>query len=132
MGILKSNSSNPQTPLQALSRPYQVFSKLCLLFYTSSSSLPPHHLSTLATIVTKASRRTLAQPTKPLNPARSFNERGQGLIRKLFSYSQSLYNFGVEVSLLIKTLYTEYTYKSKDDILRYFTTNLANTNRYRP
>lgn len=83
-------------------------------------------------MVGQSSRRTLAQPTRPASPARSFNERSHGLMRKIHTLSTSLSDFGVEIALLIKTPHDEFTYEPRDGMLRNFTTHLPEENRFRP
>jgi len=83
-------------------------------------------------MVAQGSKRTLAQATKPQDPARTFNERGQGIMRKLHTYKESLSSFGVEVGLLIRTPYVEFVYETQDNMIRDFNADVAENNRYRP
>ncbi|KAJ4288319.1 hypothetical protein N0V88_007357 [Collariella sp. IMI 366227] len=83
-------------------------------------------------MVSQSSQRTLAQPTQPADPARSFNERSHGLMRKIHTLTTALSDFGVEIALLINTPYVEYTYESTDGMLRDFNTELPEENRFRP
>jgi len=83
-------------------------------------------------MVGQSSQRTLAQPTRPADPARSFNERSQGIMRKIHTLTTALSDFGVEVALLVKTPYVEFTYESEEHMLRNFNTNLPEENRFRP
>ncbi|KAB5513533.1 hypothetical protein GE09DRAFT_1162199 [Coniochaeta sp. 2T2.1] len=92
-----------------------------------------YHLLTPSSImVAQSSKRTLALPTNPRDPARSFNERSQGVMRKLLTFSESLSPFGVEVGLLIRTPHAEFVYETKDDMIRNFSSVVAEDNRYRP
>ncbi|KAK3312465.1 hypothetical protein B0H66DRAFT_608737 [Apodospora peruviana] len=83
-------------------------------------------------MVSQSSQRTLAQPTRPADPARSFNERSHGIMRKIHTLTAALSDFDVEIALLIKTPMVEFTYESKDDLLRSFNTDLPEKNRFRP
>ncbi|KAH8878678.1 hypothetical protein GQ53DRAFT_756522 [Thozetella sp. PMI_491] len=83
-------------------------------------------------MVTQSSKRTLAQPTRPSDPARSFNERGHGLMRKIHTYIESLSEFGVEAALCIKTPHVKYTYESEDGMLHSFNTGIPERNQFRP
>ncbi|KAH8909447.1 hypothetical protein BR93DRAFT_935205 [Coniochaeta sp. PMI_546] len=83
-------------------------------------------------MVAQGSKRTLAHPTNPHDPARTFNERGQGIMRKLYTYKESLSAFGVEVGLLIRTPCVDFVYETQDDMIRNYTANVAESNRYRP
>ncbi|KAL2143193.1 hypothetical protein VTI28DRAFT_271 [Corynascus sepedonium] len=83
-------------------------------------------------MVSQSSQRTLAQPTRPADPARSFNERSHGIMRKMHALTAALSEFGVDIALLIRTPRVEFTYESKDDMLRNFNSNLPEENRFRP
>ncbi|KAK3312476.1 hypothetical protein B0H66DRAFT_633216 [Apodospora peruviana] len=47
-------------------------------------------------------------------------------------YREALSDFDVEIALLIKTPSVEFTYESKDNLLRNFNTDLPEKNRFRP
>ncbi|KAK4097801.1 hypothetical protein N658DRAFT_500114, partial [Parathielavia hyrcaniae] len=83
-------------------------------------------------MVSQSSQRTLAQPPRPADPARSFNERSHGIMRKIHTLTTALSDFGVEIALLIKTSEVEFTYESEDGMLRDFNTDLPEENRFRP
>lgn len=69
---------------------------------------------------------------KPKDPARTFNDRGQGIMRKIHAYQDCLSSFGVEVGLLIRTPVVDFIYETQDDMIRDFTANVPENNRYRP
>ncbi|KAK4096504.1 hypothetical protein N658DRAFT_501530 [Parathielavia hyrcaniae] len=83
-------------------------------------------------MVSQSSQRTLAQPPRPADPARSFNERSHGIMRKIHTLTTALSDFGVGVALLIRTPDVEFTYESEDGMLRNFNTDLPEENRFRP
>ncbi|KAM7188996.1 hypothetical protein V8F33_010330 [Rhypophila sp. PSN 637] len=83
-------------------------------------------------MVSQSSQRTLARPTRAADPARSFNERSHGIMRKIHALTAALSDFNVEIALLIQTPGAEFTYESKDDLLRSFNTDLPEKNRFRP
>ncbi|KAL2014987.1 hypothetical protein VTK56DRAFT_6630 [Thermocarpiscus australiensis] len=95
---------------------------------SSFVSLPP----VAFTMVSQSSQRTLAQPPRPADPARNFNERSHGIMRKIHTLTTALSDFGVQIALLIKTPEVEFTYESEDGMLRKFNTDLPEENRFRP
>ncbi|KAL2255701.1 hypothetical protein VTK26DRAFT_2868 [Humicola hyalothermophila] len=83
-------------------------------------------------MVSQSSQRTLAQTPRPADPARSFNERSHGIMRKIHTLTTALSEFGVKIALLIQTPEVEFTYESEDGMLRDFNTDLPEENRFRP